>query len=115
MKNQINIQRDDVPSTYITKNKQRIKQYGNIVYLNNGDEFELELFNPTKNKILAEIELNGNSIGPGLILRPGERVFLERFVNTAKKFLFETYKIDGRDAFAKQAIENNNCPTPMKF
>jgi hypothetical protein len=107
MKNKINIQADTAPSIYVTKNKKRIKQYDNLIYLNNGDEFELELFNPTTNKILAEIELNGNSIGNGLILRPGERVFLERFLNAPKKFLFETYMINGDDYYSQQAIKNN--------
>jgi hypothetical protein len=58
------------------------------VYLNNGDEFEIELFNPTISKVMAKIDLNGISIGPGVVLRPGERVFLERYINEAKKFLF---------------------------
>ena len=66
------------------------------VFLTDGDEFEIELFNPTQNKVLAKIELNGKSIGSGIILRPGERVFLERYLDEAKKFLFETYVEIGR-------------------
>ena len=34
------------PEAYITKGKNRLKQNGLSVYLNNNDEFELELFNP---------------------------------------------------------------------
>ena len=97
-----------VPSAYVTKNKQRIKQYDNTIYLKNGDEFEIELYNPTQNKVLAKIEINGNSIGgTGIILRPGERVFLERYLNEAKKFLFETYKVSGNNQEVKKAIEHN--------
>ena len=96
------------PSVYITKNKQRVKQFGDSVYLNNGDEFEIELYNDTQIKVLAEIEVNGNSIGErGIILRPGERVFLERYLNDTKKFLFETYKVDGEDSHVQKAIEKN--------
>jgi hypothetical protein len=84
------------------------------VYLKNGDEFEIELFNPTHNKILAKIEMNGKSIGAGIILRPGERVFLERYLDEAKKFLFETYVVDGDDKEVKQAIANNGDVT-IKF
>ena len=29
------------PSAYITKDKKRLKQFGQTVYLKNGDEFEL--------------------------------------------------------------------------
>ena len=96
-----------VPQSFITKSKQRLKQHTDTVSLNNGDEFEIELFNPTHNKVLAKIEMNGNSIGNGIILRPGERVFLERYLDEAKKFLFETYVVNGNNEEVKQAIANN--------
>ena len=96
-----------VPQSFITKGKQRLKQHVDTVYLKNGDEFEIELFNPTQNKVLAKIEMNGNSIGNGIILRPGERVFLERYLDEAKKFLFETYVVNGNNEEVKQAIANN--------
>lgn len=96
-----------VPTAFVTKGRQRVKQYGNTVYLNNGDEFEIELFNPTTNKVLAKIELNGVSMSSGIVLRPGERVFLERHMNESRKFLFETYEIDGNNSSAQQAITNN--------
>ena len=100
--------RDVVPTVFITKNKQRVKQFeNNIVYLNNGDEFQLELFNPTTNKILAKILLNENLIGSGIVLRPGERVFLERYLDVAKKFLFETYNVKGNNSEVLKAIEKN--------
>lgn len=95
------------PQSFITKGKHRLKQNIDTVYLNNGDEFEVELFNPTPTKVLAKIEMNGNSIGAGIILRPGERVFLERYLDEAKKFLFETYNIDGGSEEVKNAIAKN--------
>ena len=95
------------PQSFITKDKHRLKQHIDTVYLNNGDEFEVELFNPTLTKILAKIEMNGNSIGNGIILRPGERIFLERYLDEAKKFLFETYEVDGNDGDVKRAIMKN--------
>lgn len=95
------------PQSFITKGKQRLKQFTDTVYLKNGDEFEIELFNPTHNKVLAKIEMNGNSIGNGVILRPGERIFLERYLDEAKKFLFETYVVNGDNEEVKQAIANN--------
>jgi hypothetical protein len=100
-----------VPQSFITKNKQRVKQYVDTVYLENGDEFEIELFNPTQNKVLARIELNGVSIGSGIILRPGERVFLERYLNEPKKFKYETYFVDGNDASVESAIQRNGDVT----
>jgi hypothetical protein len=100
-----------VPQSFVTKGKQRLKQHVNAVYLNNGDEFEIELYNPKINKVLAKIELNGNFIGNGIVLRPGERVFLERYLDVAKKFKFETYIVNGEDKQVKNAISNNGDVT----
>lgn len=95
------------PYAYITKGKQRVKQFIDTVYLQNGDEFEIELFNPTSNKVLAKIEVNGKSIGGGgIVLRPGERAYLERFIDDNKKFIFETYNVSNSKS-SKKAIEKN--------
>ena len=102
------------PQSFITKGKKRLKQHTDTVYLNDGDEFEIELFNPTQNKVLAKIELNGNSIGSGIILRPGERVFLERYLDVARKFKFETYLINALTLEVQKATENNGDVT-VKF
>jgi hypothetical protein len=96
-----------VPQSFITKGKQRLKQYVDTVYLENGDEFEIELFNPTQNKILAKIELNGNDIGNGIVLRPGERVFLERYIDDVKKFKFDTYFVNTSNNEVLNAISKN--------
>jgi hypothetical protein len=115
MKRRISINSGSVvPQSFITKSKQRLKQHVDTVYLNNGDEFEIELFNPTQNKVLAKIELNGNSIGSGIILRPGERVFLERYLDDTKKFLFETYTVNRENDDVLNAIKNNGDVT-VKF
>lgn len=110
-------QRVTEPCAFVTKGRQRIKQFGvsgnlptfGTVYLNNGDEFEIELFNPTTNKVLAEILVNGKVIGTsrGIVLRPGERVFLERFLNDSRKFRFETYEVDASDPNTQRAIAEN--------
>jgi len=96
------------PYAYVTQGKHRLKQYGQNVYMKNGSEFELELFNPKQTTILAKIKINGSYIGGGgIVLRPGERVFLERYLDDAKKFLFETYNVDGGSSEVLNAIRNN--------
>jgi len=100
-------QRVTVPTAFVTKGRQRVKQFQNSVYLRNGEEFELELFNPTQNKVLAKISLNGKSLGSGIIVRPGERVFLERYLDEAKKFRFETYEVEANNPNVDQAIRMN--------
>jgi len=97
----------DNPCAYITKNKQRIKQFGQNVYLKDGSEFEIELFNPSRKTVLSKIKINGEFInGGGIILRPGERVFLERYIDVPRKFKFETYTVDSTNE-TMNAIANN--------
>ena len=105
---------DATPVAYVVKNKQRVKQYDGTVYLKNKETFELELWNPTQFKVLAKIELNGISIGSGIVLRPAERVFLDRYINEAKKFLFETYEVEGEYKEVLKAIEKNGLVS-VKF
>lgn len=100
-------QTDDKPCAYITKNKQRIKQFGQNVYLKDGSEFEIELYNPSRKTVLSKIKINGEFIaGGGIILRPGERVFLERYLDFPNKFKFETYSVDSTNE-TMNAIANN--------
>lgn len=101
-----------VPTANIAVNKSRLKVYNQegelpTYYLQKGQEFQIELFNPTQDTILAKIILNGNPISQGgLVLKPGERVFLDRYIDVAKKFLFDTYEVSNSEA-VKKAIEKN--------
>lgn len=101
-----------MPTAHIAVNKSRIKLYKNTgdmptYYLQKGQEFSIELFNPTTDVILAKIILNGNSISQGgLVLNPGQRVFLDRYLDVAKKFLFDTYEVSNTEE-VKKAIEKN--------
>ena len=101
-----------VPTANIAVNKSRLKVYKNTgdmptYYLQKGQEFQIELFNPTTDVILAKIILNGNPISQGgLELNPGQRVFLDRYLDVAKKFLFDTYEVSGSEE-VKKAIEKN--------
>jgi hypothetical protein len=66
------------------------------IFLNDKEEFEIELFNPLTVSVLSDIKLNGQSISKtGLVLKPGQRVYLDCFIDDKKKFIFSTYEIDG--------------------
>lgn len=101
-----------VPTANIAVNKSRIKLYSKgldmpTYYLQKGQEFQIELFNPTSDVLLAKIILNGKAISQGgLVLNPGQRVFLDRYFDVAKKFLFDTYEV-ANTSEVKKAIENN--------
>lgn len=91
----------------ITTNRNRVKEYGSIVYLKDGQKFEIELHNPYTYKVLAKIKLNGYYISTsGLVLNPGQRVFLERFIDKDESFIFSTYDVDGTPE-SKAAIAYN--------
>jgi len=94
----------------ITKKKNRLKVYPSTkdqVYLNDGDEFEIELFNPKTNPVLAKISINGKRISErGIILNPGQRVFLERFLDSPEKFKFSTYKVNNSQEVREAIVEN---------
>ena len=95
------------PSAFITVRKQRQKQNGKNVYLHDTTEFEIELHNPTNDSILAKISLNGNRISnSGVVLKPGQRIFLERYLDEDRKFLFETYEVSDSKT-NQRAIEYN--------
>ena len=100
-------QNSDKPCAHITKGRQRIKQFGQNVYLKDGSEFEIELYNPSRQTVLSKIKINGEFInGGGIILKPGERVFLERYLDVPHKFKFETYTVDSTNE-TMNAIANN--------
>jgi hypothetical protein len=97
-----------VPEAFIAIGRNRLKIYnGKSVFIKDGEEFQIELFNPTTKTIGAKIIINGNSISNSLlILKPGERSYLERYLDDDKKFLFETYEVENSKA-AKAAIKEN--------
>lgn len=92
-------------------NKSLLKEYNGstnerIVYMEDGDEFQIQFFNPESSVVAVEISLNGKPFSSKLILRPGERVWLERFIDSEQKFKFSTYEV-GTSKEIKKAIENN--------
>ena len=93
----------------IKRNRQKIynRQGKTQVYLKDGQEFQIELFNPTQTRYLVKFKINGNyQADRGLILNPGQRYFLDRFIDEDKKLEFSTYEIEDSKA-AKKAIEKN--------
>ena len=77
------------------------------VFLEDKEEFEIELFNPLTVSVLADIKLNGQSISKtGLVVKPGQRVYLDCFIDDKKKFVFSTYEIDG-GLESLEATQNN--------
>ena len=100
------------PSAWIvsSNDKGRKKIYLNSkVYLDNNQTFEIEVFNPTQDSVLTEIKINGKiATANGLILKPGQRCFLDCFIDDKRKFIFKTYEVENSKE-ALNAISNNGC------
>jgi hypothetical protein len=103
-----------MPQAFITVNKNRQKIYNNYdIYLKDKSEFEIEIFNPLQETIGIIFEINGKRISNNhLILKPGQRFYLDRYINDNKKFLYTTYDIDNINSIqelveVKEAIQNN--------
>jgi hypothetical protein len=76
-------------------------------FLENDSYFEIELFNPLTVSVLSDIKLNGQSISKtGLVVKPGQRVYLDCFIDDRKKFKFSTYEIENSEE-ALEATANN--------
>jgi hypothetical protein len=103
------------PTAHITKKKSRLKIYdGKDVYLNDKDNFEFEIHNPTQKSILCKIKLNGEYISnAGIVIKPGQRVFLERFLDTNNKFEFSTYEV--KDTSANRTAIDLNGDVVVEF
>ena len=81
--------------------------YSRVVYLDNGQEFQIQLFNPHKFTIGAEIFINSEKLSNRIVLKPGERIWLERYLDINKKFKFSTYEVEANDADVQEAIKDN--------
>ena len=101
---------NSMPEAYITLRKGRLKVYKETtptIYMLGGQEFEIELYNPTTICQLVKIELNGVLISTnGLVLRPGERCYLERFLDSENKFKFDTYTVEKTEQSEKAIALN---------
>ena len=99
------------PLAKIAVNKSLLKEYSNseysrVVYMKNNSEFQIQIFNPYDYIIGADISINGKRMSNRIIIKPGQRIWLERYLDEARKFLFSTYEVENSYE-AKQAIRNN--------
>lgn len=89
-----------------------LKEYGNgnennrTVYLNDGEEFQIQLFNPYDYTIGAEVSINNEELGNIIVIRPGQRIWLERYLDSSNKFKFSVYTVENTYE-VKEAIKNN--------
>ena len=105
---------DSTPSAIIlarnprTSSLDELKTYqGNEIFLNNGDEFQIRLFNPLTEKIGVQVSINGKTPNRLLVLNPGEVVDVDRFIDEQRRMIFETYQYDDGSQAARDAVAKN--------
>lgn len=100
---------NELPNAWVVSPKDRGRKSikNGKVFLKNNEYFEIEIFNPLQKCVLASILINGNPISKtGLIIKPGQRCYLDCFIDNKEKFLFNTYEVDNNET-CKEAIKNN--------
>lgn len=96
------------PDVYITINGNRKKNHNGLIYLNDGDEYQFEFFNKNTITLGILISIDEKQISSShLIIKPGQRIHLDRFINDNKKFLFKTYDVESNNKDVDNAIKNN--------
>lgn len=84
------------PVAFVTVNRMRRPLKGDVCRLRDGEEYEIELFNPTQGKVACRITVDGRPIGDQmLVLRPGQRYYLDRWLSEPRRLKFSTYVADG--------------------
>lgn len=99
-------------SAKIAVNKSLLKEYfinnQRVVYLKDNQEFQIQFFNNHQFTIFASIEINGElSSNKMVCIRPGERIWLDRFLDNDNKMVFESYEVNSNSKQVKKAIKNN--------
>lgn len=100
------------PTAKISVKKSVLKHYesnnDSVVYLKNGTEFEIELYNPTQDEFLCKFKINGKKENDGgIVIYPGQRLFIERYLDRNKKFKFTTYDVEKDNPSVDYATLNN--------
>jgi hypothetical protein len=103
------------PEAHITLSRNRLKKYGDKYFLKDGQQFEIELKNPTSNRILVHIEMNGKRISESGLVLPSSNIshYIERYIDEAKKFKFKTFMVD--DVEATEGARERNGLVKVEF
>jgi hypothetical protein len=104
---------NDTPQAWVAIKRNRQKIYDgkgsspSQIFLKDGQEFEIELYNPTTSRYLVKFKINGKyQSDRGLILNPGQRYFLDRFIDEDRKLAFQTYEVENTKTNQKATEKN---------
>lgn len=67
------------------------------------------MWNPKQNRVVTKITINGEIVsGSGIVLNPGQRVYIERFLDIDRKFKFVTYAVENSQEAMNAIAKNGN-------
>ena len=90
-----------------TKDKGRKSIKDGNVYLSNNEEFMVEIFNPLVHEILCFVKINNELISEnGLIIKPDQRFYLDRFLHNNKKFIYKTNEVEKSEEVFNSILNN---------
>jgi hypothetical protein len=102
------------PQVWVALGKNRLsktvnEKHQDVYFLEDKNEFTFEIFNPTKTTFKVVIEIEGETVTEnGLVIRNGERIWLDCNVETKKRFQFSTYKVDNSSEVLDAISENGD-------
>lgn len=102
------IQLNEECSAIITSNGNEQKVYKeNTIFLNDKQQFEIKFLNLSQNDVAVSVKLNGEKSSNLLVIKNGQKVSIDRFLDDNKKMIFNTYDVDSDDKNVLNAIKNN--------
>lgn len=107
MKPEIKILAKNRKNGSFEQQKQNNLNSENVVYLDDNENFEIQIFNPFEESISVSITLNNKAMDNRLIIKPGQKSTIERHLDTKTKFLFKTYEVEANNKKVDNAIKNN--------
>lgn len=107
------------PEAHIAVKGNRVKSYNHKdetrIYLEDGTEFQLEFYNDSNFYVKVDITINGEKQTSSLVLKPNQRVYLDRFMDKKKKFKFNTFMTGNDDIKKLKKIIEKNGRIKIEF
>jgi len=85
----------------------KTKCFGDTIFFNDGDEFDIEFFNKASKTLVPRITINGTKLGSSPVVYAGAKYVLKDYMTESRRFKFTTYNVERNNEDVKRAIEKN--------
>lgn len=108
------------PTVQMMINRSLLKSYydqqkhSTTYYVNDGQEFQLEIRNTYTTRVLVKIKMNGQYLSDtGIVIDPFSYVILDRYIDSPNKFKYKTFVID--DVAETKGAQERNGLVEVEF